>query len=160
MLGSAAKEALRLDRQSRTVVPLHNFSRTRSHQSTTQSQLQPSSHARALCCAFALPVACSLAISDSFACTIIAFFPSRLSNLHNISASLLSIPLLVRAITLPSSSCLHNNTTLSVPCTAKLGCNTGLQRSLCPSLPLCTSRARTIRPARSGAAFSSLTPPA
>lgn len=39
---------------------------------------------------------------------------------------------------------------------AKLGCNTGLQRSLCPSLHL----SRTTRPARSGAAFSSSTPPA
>lgn len=141
MLGSAAKKALRLDRQSRTVVPLHNFSRTRSHQSTTQSQLQPSSHARALCCAFALPVACSLASSYSFACTIIAFFPSRLCNLHNISASLLSIPLLVRAIVLPILFLLA--CTIIPPCPSRAQQSSGVTPAcsvasarLCLSAPL------------------------
>ena len=160
VLGGAAKRlslaqlALRLaDRQSRTLVPLHNsHARAATGAPLRASQQQASTHARApkafALCFAAWPLrACEPA--SPLACTIITFLRrGSATTCTTFPTSLLSICLLVCAIAptillLLPAACLPACTIIpprpsrapSQPA-AKLGCNTGLQCSLCPSLHL------------------------
>lgn len=168
MLGSAAKKPLRGDRQSRTLRASPHLSRIRSHGCTTESHPPASKLPRPRPLPCPLLCLCSLAAERALLslCLHNNQLPSCLSARRG-SATCTTFPL---ASCLSSVSVRHRSNILFTACTiippclsrapsqpaAKLGCNTGLQRSLCPSLHL----SRTIRPARSGAAFSSLTPPA